>query len=101
MTISDATKEAIKLEVSLAELRLRNWILAGLITNVIAWLPVIFFFGAMNEGVNQLVKTQADIGALVIQHSTKIENNRVRGAHQEAWMIENGYRPIPEMGLPK
>lgn len=101
MALTDATKEAIKLEVSLAELRLRNWILAGLITNVIAWLPVIFFFGAMNEGVNQLVKTQTEVGTLVIQHSTMIENNRVRGAHQQAWMEEQGYRSIPEMGLPK
>lgn len=73
---------AIAKEIALTELRIRNWILAGLLVNIVGWIPVIFFIGSMYSDIRTMAATAVGV-------DVRVEN-------QEDWMRDQGYRPRGE-----
>lgn len=69
---------AIAKEIALTELRIRNWILAGLLVNILGWFPVIFFIGSMYADIRDMASSAHGV-------DTKLENH-------EDWMRDQGYR---------
>lgn len=91
--VPDEVKAVIKAEVSLAELRLRNWILAGLITNVIAWGPVIFYFGVMNQNIESMVKANEVTVSTMQKRGIWMQDQDKWNLGMQAWAESKGYKP--------
>lgn len=89
--------EELDRRISFSELRIKNWIILGILGNIVtlvgAALPVIFYLGQMNATATQALDT-------IRQQQIQLDITREWRAERmlwesstEQWMISKGYVP--------
>lgn len=78
MRLSDVVSENVAAEIKLSEMRTRNWVLAGLVVNMVGWIPAIFFLGSMYRDISESIKDQDKLSERV-STLERLEINQLRG----------------------
>lgn len=65
--LSEVVAHHVSSEIKVSELRTRNWVLAGLLVNMVGWIPAIFFLGSIYKDITNVVSTNKDLESRLLK----------------------------------
>lgn len=90
----------IDARVQNSEVRLKNWVLAGVIANLLVAIggagPIVFYLGQISRDISTSLQTQQAQQVELQARAKWMQERMIWEARMEAWAESKGYKPPSE-----
>jgi len=94
--------EDINRRINHAEVRIKYWVILGVLVNVIALVglgaPLVYYLGTMQAQAGVAIANLSKTSDAQLAMASEVQDNKYRTASVEQWAESQGYRPPPQMG---